>query len=749
MFHTHMNMKLPDKIILHRIKIISFIVIFIGVILSYFLADFINLSFQSSQEDIYENDVLSTADRITFSITEQIELESSVATSFSLLQEKNPSISFFNGMAEEYVSRNKLIGIVYIVRSNISSVPIIEDLLSSLYDRDVSVLPIGDSLIEDEDLWIAFNSFPNDQVIGLELNSEPIRRTVLSSMVEQNSPSITPFIVIATGGKGLISFEPIYKNGVITACLAKVLVPELTFGNSIMSFTTNYPDSGLCIYVNNEIIIHSSNTDCKLHHDLVFETENNIISTRIIFSDYKYDKFSGLFFLLFFLLSILVIFLTSIFIAIDQGRRKANISSDFKTKFISDISHEIRTPMNGIMGMSEVLQCQKLSAENMGYIDTIRSCGFTLLSIVNDILDMSKIESQMMDIRIYETNIMKSISHSVRNSWFTFKTTMGSSKKDLKMVLSIRGNFPSRVLCDDTRVQQILMNLITNALKFTEKGLITIDVFSEKLEANKLSMNFSVTDTGIGMSPESVKLAFEAFTQVHPENMIVGGTGLGLTISNKLCTMMGGELSCKSVVGQGTVFSFNVIIEECHPFTSITPFMKTYEYDSVPEMTTVEENDQSRIDLSYMNQLQDIDPVKPYILIVDDVYTNRLVLTTIFSLFDIGFETCKSGRCAIDICQTVKFSLILMDMIMPIKNGTQATLEIKKSDCLNKETCVLFLSANVSSDAYDECIKAGGSDYMCKPVSQRVLLENLCKYLEPGEVKWIKQKISEKGSDDE
>ena len=306
-----------------------------------------------------------------------------------------------------------------------------------------------------------------------------------------------------------------------------------------------------------------------------------------------------------------------------------------------------------------------------------------------------------MDIRISKTNIMKSISHSVRNSWFTFKTTMGSSKKDLKMVLSIRGNFPSRVLCDDTRVQQILMNLITNALKFTEKGLITVDVFSEKLEANKLSMNFSVTDTGIGMSPESVKLAFEAFTQVHPENMIVGGTGLGLTISNKLCTMMGGELSCKSVVGQGTVFSFNVIIEECHPFTSITPFMKTYEYDSVPEMTTVEENDQSRIDLSYMNQLQDIDPVKPYILIVDDVYTNRLVLTTIFSLFDI------------------------------------------------KETCVLFLSANVSSDAYDECIKAGGSDYMCKPVSQRVLLENLCKYLEPGEVKWIKQKISEKGSDDE
>ncbi|MBU4293071.1 MAG: response regulator, partial [Actinobacteria bacterium] len=382
----------------------------------------------------------------------------------------------------------------------------------------------------------------------------------------------------------------------------------------------------------------------------------------------------------------------------ERYAKKARQADEAKSTFLANMSHEIRTPMNAIMGFSEILREQLKNPEYIKYIDIILSSSKTLLALINDILDISKIEAGKMEIQLRPTDPHALFSDIAR----IFSEKM--KEKGLGFITEIDERLPDAILLDEVRLRQILFNLVGNAIKFTSEGYIELKVKGKFYpDRSKIDLIFSVKDTGIGISEENKKEIFNAFQQSKDHDLKkYGGTGLGLTITKKLVGLMNGEIVLESEVGKGSIFK--VIIREV----------------AVASIDAEEKNkDINILNIKFKNQK---------ILIADDIESNRLLLIKMLSLYNLKTLEASNGKEAINIAKRNSPDLIIMDLRMPVMDGYEAISIIKNDKTLKKIPIVVLTASAMKSDEEEiKQIKCEG--YVRKPVSRNKLISELKKHL--------------------
>ena len=370
-----------------------------------------------------------------------------------------------------------------------------------------------------------------------------------------------------------------------------------------------------------------------------------------------------------------------------------------KSEFLANMSHEIRTPMNSVIGFTEILEKEIQNPIHKEYLNSIKNGGNSLLRIINDILDLSKIEAGKFEIRnesLNPTNIfleMESIFHAKIIS------------KNITFVLDIDENIPKYIIIDGVRIRQILFNLIGNAIKFTQIGQIKLkveNVYKDNIKS-KIDLIFSVEDTGIGIDEQNLGLIFNAFEQQNNQDTAkYGGTGLGLAICSKLVHMMNGEISVKSQKNKGSIF---------------TVILKDIPVSSMEENIVCAKLSSSNIEFE-----------KAQILVVDDVEENRKLVQASLKDFDINLIMAQNGQEAIAKLKNISVDLILMDLRMPVMNGYEAA-NILKNDDRFKNIPLIALTASVMGKDLEKVSKFGFDGYLRKPVLFDDLIEELAKYL--------------------
>ena len=402
---------------------------------------------------------------------------------------------------------------------------------------------------------------------------------------------------------------------------------------------------------------------------------------------------------------------------LNEALEQAMAASQAKSLFLANMSHEIRTPMTAILGFSEILQDQNLPInERVKYLQTIERNGKHLLAIINDILDISKIEAQQLTVESIKTDLLD-ILHDVKSLM-----QAKALEKQLQFIVRIEAPFPQVILSDPIRIRQVLVNLLSNAVKFTSEGSITLTArLADPSDPMHSKLAFEVRDTGIGMSPSQVDKIFLPFTQADESTTRrFGGTGLGLTISLKLTHLLGGNLTASSVEGRGSVFSFTIANnaqESCKMIESS---------GTLGELLTEEFN---KPDPADANQLS-TSLAGLQVLLVEDGIDNQKLIGMLLKRAGIKVHIADNGQRALDKISEVhandqRFDVILMDMQMPVMDGYTATRNLRQDGYTGP---IIALTANAMNQDRDSCLKAGCDDYMAKPIKKQLLLEIIAKY---------------------
>jgi signal transduction histidine kinase/DNA-binding response OmpR family regulator len=373
-----------------------------------------------------------------------------------------------------------------------------------------------------------------------------------------------------------------------------------------------------------------------------------------------------------------------------------------KQQFLSNMSHEIRTPMNAIIGFTKVMLKTDLSAKQGEYLTAIKTSGDALIVLINDILDLAKVEAGKM---LFEKTPFK-MAASISSMLHLFETKI--QEKNLKLVIEYDTNIPDVLVGDPVRLHQIILNLVSNAVKFTANGIITVSVCQvENEDQDSVSIKFAVTDTGIGIKENSLDRIFENFQQASSgTSRLFGGTGLGLAIVKQLVEKQGGSISVKSKIHEGSTFSF------------VLSFQKTKE--------------EAELERGIMELDSEIKDIK--ILVVEDIALNQLLMKTL--LDDFGFESdiAPNGKVAIEKLSKRNFGesakpydIILMDLQMPVMNGFEATEFIRNK--MNSKIPIIALTADVTTVDLEKCKAVGMNDYIAKPVDERLLYSKIVEFV--------------------
>lgn len=379
------------------------------------------------------------------------------------------------------------------------------------------------------------------------------------------------------------------------------------------------------------------------------------------------------------------------------AKKTAENSLVAKDRFLANISHEIRTPLNAIIGISELLMRSSLNEEQRKYLETIMLSGDNLLKLINEILDLSKIQSGKLKLREESVDLMKIMDHIYRSF-----DVIGSQKG---LTIEFEHNLEEKqgYFVDGTRLKEVFFNIVGNAVKFTEEGSVKLSVSRASENSDLDAITFAIKDTGIGIPKEDIESIFSSFEQAS--NTHKGdrkGTGLGLSITKGIIESMGGQLKVESVQGEGSTFSFTL------------PLRRT---------TLIEDASEKEIDESDTSKL-----AGHRILVVEDVKVNRFLIRNILEPWGISIEEAVNGQEAIETLKTETFDLILMDVRMPVLDGIEATQKIRTELQLT-EIPIVALTANAISGEKDKCFNAGMSDYLTKPYKQKDILAKLLKYL--------------------
>ena len=384
--------------------------------------------------------------------------------------------------------------------------------------------------------------------------------------------------------------------------------------------------------------------------------------------------------------------------ALKSEKEAAEAANVAKSTFLANMSHELRTPLNAILGFAQLMtRDENLTQEQRENIATINRSGEHLLGLINDVLDMSKIESGRLTLHIVSFDF-----HSLLDGieeMFTFR----AAEKDLSLIVDRAADVPKYVRTDESKLRQVLMNLMSNAIKFTDQGGVSVRTDLRKKD-DLQELLFEVEDTGQGITPEEIDALFEPFVQTQSGRQQAGGTGLGLPICRRYVELMGGRLSASSVPGQGSVFRFSVQIET----TTAGEIRSTQQPRRVVGMA----------------------PGQPAyrILIAEDRDTNRLLLRKILSSLDFPLREASNGQEAIAVWEEWEPHLIFMDMRMPIVDGYEATKRIKATT-RGQATVVIALTASAFENQRHMVLAEGCDDYIRKPFREHEIFEKLERHL--------------------
>ncbi len=373
---------------------------------------------------------------------------------------------------------------------------------------------------------------------------------------------------------------------------------------------------------------------------------------------------------------------------LEAARDKANAANEAKSNFLGVISHELRTPMNGVLGAAQLLSATRLDGAQREYLAIIRNSGDNLLSLLNDILDMTKIEAGRMNFESIDIQL----DDLHRRIVGPFEAQ--AEAKGLRFVSEFDGDPPAVVRGDPLRVCQVVQNLLSNAVKFTESGEIRFVTRSRRISERRVAFEFAVHDSGAGISEGDMDQLFQPFTQIDASSTRrFGGTGLGLTISRRLANIMGGDITVQSQVGSGSVFTFAVEGE-----------------------VVCWEDEAAQADA-------DADRVEPdgmKVLVVEDHPVNRMILEAWMGSTGRRTTTAENGQEAVDIAQHQAFDLIIMDVNMPVMDGLTATRLIREGG-VNADTPIVVLSASARNEDHEAGMAAGADAYLNKPIDFRSL----------------------------
>lgn len=395
----------------------------------------------------------------------------------------------------------------------------------------------------------------------------------------------------------------------------------------------------------------------------------------------------------------------------------AEARSEAKSLFLSNMSHEIRTPINAVLGMNEMILRESREQNTLEYAENIKNAGNTLLGLVNDILDFSKIEAGKMDIIPVDYDLA-----SVLNDLVTMIQTRADDK-GLLLHVKVEPTIPVQLHGDEIRIKQVVTNILTNAVKYTEKGSVSITVDYEKLpeEDGKkmIGLKFSISDTGIGIKPEDMNKLFSAFERIEEErNRTIEGTGLGMNITQSLLSMMGSKLEVSSVYGEGSTFSF-MVKQQVVSETPIGDYEESY------RRTLAERK-------RYKEKFTAPDA---HVLVVDDTKMNLAVFKSLLKKTLVQIDTAASGDECLLKASVNKYDIIFLDHRMPEKDGIETLKELlEDKDGPNVGTPAICLTANAVSGAREMYIAAGFDDYLTKPIDPDHLEAALMKYLPPEKV---------------
>ncbi|NNL15354.1 MAG: response regulator [Flavobacteriaceae bacterium] len=367
---------------------------------------------------------------------------------------------------------------------------------------------------------------------------------------------------------------------------------------------------------------------------------------------------------------------------------------EFKNKFLANTSHELRTPLNSIMGFSTILQRSNLNESQLHYLDIIKQSGEHLRNLIDDILDISKIEMGRLKIQYDRFDFFK-VMELIKDT-YTIKT----KTKNIEFSIKIDKNIPKYIVGDKIRLTQILTNILDNAVKFTDRGNISLNVKLLERKSKNLKVEFEIEDTGIGIQEDKIGSIFESFIQTHDVNTY-GGTGLGLSIVKSLINLMNGSLNVESKINKGTTFKFILNFE----------FSANQKDDDALEYKPKTHKEEHKFN----------------ILVADDLESNLLLLMKILADYgDYYVDIVSNGDQVIERLNQNSYDLILMDLKMPKMDGYETTRFIRQSELEEyRDIPIIALTANVSPLEKEICLRIGMNDYVAKPFNEKELIKKM------------------------
>ena len=450
--------------------------------------------------------------------------------------------------------------------------------------------------------------------------------------------------------------------------------------------------------------------------------KTQVISEATNTNTYQVSTITGLAILMSLVFSVILLISVAKFVgyAMEEDEKvdeltKANRAKD---SFLANMSHEIRTPINAVLGMDEMILRESKDETITGYAASIKNAGQALLSLINDILDLSKIQAGKVEL-IEGRYELASIINDTYNLLH-----QRADAKDIELIIENDPSIPSELCGDETRIRQVLTNILTNAIKYTEEGSVRIAFGWNPIDDERMTLIMSVEDTGIGIKEEDIQKLFDSFARFDgTRNRSIEGSGLGLSITKSLVDLMDGTIDVKSSYGHGSTFTVGIPqkILNSAPMGDFAESIRNSTYH-------VEEYHESFV------------APDARILVVDDIKVNIEVIIGLLKQTKVQVDTAQSGGACIEAVMHKKYDIILMDHMMPEMDGVETLWMLKKTqDNLSKDAAVIALTANAVVGAKEQYLEWGFTDYLSKPVQGAALEACLAKYLPPEKVKYVEK----------